>query len=526
LARLRALLLQTPPEKILYIKGSGHMGLLQNLPKGVFAEIGATIGVGNPCDGIGELGIKKGRGRSLVLPMEELKKGERFLIWGRNPAVTNPHLLPLLKRKEVAVIDIRPTETSKLWPNRFYQILPNRDYYLALLLGRLAVERGVTPGKGANWEEYRALLFRHPVERLRGWTGLSTREVEELLQFLLKGGVILTGLGVAKGPEGWKTHWAIDSLAQLLGYFGKEGRGVAFLGSSSGGLNLPPLLKPTPTKSVPLFEVDPSQFQLLFLQGGNPAISYPNRKVWERLLRQKSIVFGRYWDRSAQLATLFIPTEGFYNKPDLRGSYFDNYLRVHWKGLGIAPFGRTPPGPPEVVGVEGVSEYRLSQWLRTLFQLPPLPPELELIEEVVTSSRLEGVPGAEVEVEGKVRFTLYRKLELEGPPYRDRFPTLDGQFHYLTHWMEVERPQFWVSTGKGLKGLNSQFAPEKKVQIPANPVPPLRRWIETHLSQSEVEINPSLPNYLLFGVGGMVLNRFVEASGENGYYTQLGEEFR
>ncbi|MEO1941362.1 MAG: hypothetical protein ABGW77_00545 [Campylobacterales bacterium] len=190
----------------------------------------------------------------------------------------------------------------------------------------MVVERGVTPGEGVNWEKYRVLLFRYPVEKLREWTGLSSREVEELLHFLLKGAIILTGLGVAKGPEGWKTHWAIDSLAQLLGYFGKRGMGVSFLGSSSAGLNLPPLLKPTPTLSVPLFEVDPSQFKLFFLQGSNPAISYPNRAVWEELLRKNSIVFGRYWDRSAQLATLFIPTEGFYNKPDLRGSYFDNYF--------------------------------------------------------------------------------------------------------------------------------------------------------------------------------------------------------
>ncbi|MEO1941363.1 MAG: hypothetical protein ABGW77_00550 [Campylobacterales bacterium] len=120
LARLKTLLFNTPPEQILYLKGSGNMGLLQNLPKGVFAEIGATIGVGSTCDGIGELGIKKGRGSSFVIPLGELKKGERFLIWGRNPAVTNPHLLPILKRREVAVIDIRPTEISKLWPSRFY----------------------------------------------------------------------------------------------------------------------------------------------------------------------------------------------------------------------------------------------------------------------------------------------------------------------------------------------------------------------------------------------------------------------
>ncbi|MEO1941361.1 MAG: hypothetical protein ABGW77_00540 [Campylobacterales bacterium] len=159
---------------------------------------------------------------------------------------------------------------------------------------------------------------------------------------------------------------------------------------------------------------------------------------------------------------------------------------------------------------------------------PPSPPspQQELLEEVVVYSQLEGVPGAEVEVEGEIRHTFYRKLELEGPPYRGEFPTKNGKFQYLICWLEIKTPQFWVSTGKGLKGLNSQFALAQKVKIPENPIPPLRKWIETHLSQLEVEVDKTLPNYLLFEVGGVVLNRFFHSSGENGYYTQLKREFR
>ncbi|MRJ06425.1 MAG: molybdopterin oxidoreductase, partial [Epsilonproteobacteria bacterium] len=548
LNRLVEMLQGVEPEKILYLKGSGNMGILQNLPPLFFAQIGATFAVGSSCDGMGAKGIGMGRGKSSILPLWVIKNAERVLIWGRNVAVTNTHLLPLIAGKKVAVIDIRPTKTAKI-ADHFYQILPNRDYYLALLLGRLALERVGEKNlnsDGVGWERYRHLLFRHSPEKLRQLTGLRWKEVEGLLEFLLPGAVVLTGLGVAKHREGWKSSWAIDSLFHLLGYFGKPDRGVAFLGSSSEGLNLP--FSISPRRTIPLFDIHPGEFDLLFLQGGNPAESYPNRRVWEKLLSKKSIVFGRYWDRSAQLATLFIPTEGFYNKPDCRGSYFDQFFRVHFPTSHLNPFGAPPRTRQERklgVGVEGISESNLTRFLMEKWGFPPLPSDGEIIAQIVTGSPVERVlesnspflepgeftEGQPLQIPSKSNssyapesFTgFYRKKIFDSPPYRNGFPTPSGKFHFLQVWLEPETPLFWVATGKGSGNLNSQFSPPEYVEIAPNPVPPLRRWVEENLSPDEVKINPTLPPYLLFAPGGKVINRYLKSEGENAYYTSLEE---
>ena len=53
LEKLVYILKKTDPKKVLFVKGSGNMGIMQNITKLFFEKYGATFAVGSTCDGIG-----------------------------------------------------------------------------------------------------------------------------------------------------------------------------------------------------------------------------------------------------------------------------------------------------------------------------------------------------------------------------------------------------------------------------------------------------------------------------------------
>lgn len=565
LNRLVKLLSETPPEQILYLKGSGNMGFFNSLPLKFFGEFGATIGIGSTCDGIGNYGIIQGRGTSHILPLWIIQRAKRIVLWGRNSAVTNIHLLPLIKGKPTVVIDPIETATARLPNSLHIPIRPNRDYFLAILLAKWIVSKGEIRNRtGIGFNTYLQLLDSYREEELLVQIGVDKSHLLTLLELLLEGAVILTGLGVAKCAECWKTHWAIDSLAHLLDYFGKEDRGVAFLGSSSAGLSLPFNIKIR--RSIPLFNLDLKQYRLIFIQGSNPLISYPNRHLWEKISQKRVVVYGRYWDKTAQIATLFIPTDGFYNKVDLRGSYFHQYVLVNFAHQ-IKP--------------EGISEYDFTQYLLRQFKMEELPSEEALIEQILLNSQLEEVENISIEIDPstfsqnlsigdfqretnllkdnrnkQVRHKsnyqsnsrrdnhsqiervkkkkkptfeklttpyrkVYRKKIFDTPPYLYKFPTPTGQFHFLTVPFTPPSLPFHLTTGKFLKGLNSQFLQPKQVWINPNPSPYLRRWIDHYLHPSQLRFTNRVPPDIIHTFGGSISNRFYYSTGYNASYSEF-----
>ena len=226
------------PKRILFLKGSGNLGIMQNVTKLFFKKLGATFAVGSSCDGAGEEGIIKAIGDTPILTTDKLKKAKNIIIWGRNPYVTNTHLIPFLKNKKVITIDVRYTDTAKN-SDVFYQIKPNTDIFLAKYL--------ITKNK-----EYLKI------------TGLD--DVSEL-EKILNDSIILLGLGVAKNSYADKTTHTIYAL----------NRPTSFLGNSGADLNNP--FSFTPKHKMPLFEIEWDKIDLVFIQGANPLVSLPNFKI-------------------------------------------------------------------------------------------------------------------------------------------------------------------------------------------------------------------------------------------------------
>jgi len=179
LSKIVNILKTTNPQKVLFIKGSGNMGIMQNITKLFFEKYGAVFGVGSSCDGIGEKGIINSRGVSHILPTWIIKNSKNVIIWGRNPYITNTHLIPLIKNKTILTIDVINTKTAKQ-SNYFYQIHPNQDYFLAILLAQIVIEQKLYINSPT--ENYKKIVLEYSKDELYKKIGL--KNVDKFIKLL------------------------------------------------------------------------------------------------------------------------------------------------------------------------------------------------------------------------------------------------------------------------------------------------------------------------------------------------------
>ena len=174
------------------------------------------------------------------------------------------------------------------------------------------------------------------------YIGVDLYQMGKLLEYLTQKRVVfLIGNGVQKYSTGNFVLQAIDSLAVILGHFGKEGSGVAFLGNSKLGFDNPFEIK---GKKVQKAISNFGDFDTVVIQGGNPVASMPNSKrVIEELKKTKTIIyFGLYANETSAMADIVIPAKNFFEKDDVRVSYAHHNVvqmrKIHHVEYGISEY--------------------------------------------------------------------------------------------------------------------------------------------------------------------------------------------
>jgi anaerobic selenocysteine-containing dehydrogenase len=365
---------QGEPSKTLFFKGSGNLGIMQSVTKLFFAQYGAILASGSLCDEAGDAGIVEGRGANLSLSPLHVAKSEVVILWGRNPSITNSHMLPALKGKTLIVIDPVKTDLAKK-ADLHIQIKPRCDIYLAMLLARIAymeqMEDTVFIEEHCeNFKYFSDFICGIPMRDLMQKCGSSLDDIGLLLSMIKGKKVsILVGIGVQKYSFGHSVLRAIDSFAALLGLFGKEGCGVGYLSNSGFGYDAPFKVK---AKTTPLPIVDFGKFDTIFIQGGNPLSQMPcTNRVEEGIAKAKFVVyFGLHENATSAKAHLVIPAKSFLEKEDLKLSYGHEFV------------GRMPK---LIDSVYGISEYELCHALISAFGYESLENEKEIIERVIAS---------------------------------------------------------------------------------------------------------------------------------------------
>ena len=438
------------PTSLLW-RGSGNMGVMQEVTNLLMESVNGTLTHGSLCDGAGNAGIVEGRGVNRTLPLEQIAKADTVVIWGRNVTVTNAHILPFLKEKNIVVIDPIKTAIAKK-ADLHLQIQPRTDYYLAIMLARFIY---MEDSQNTDWceefaseyEEFYDFTQEHRIKPILEYIGTDLVELGHTLNYLRDQKVVfLVGTGVQKYSTGASTLHAIDSLAALLGLFGNEGCGVHYLGSSKLGFENPFDVK---CKTVSKVVTNFSEFDTVLVQGGNPAESMPDStRVCEELDKVENLIyFGLYENETSKRAKIVIPAKNFFEKEDVRLSYGHQYVEKMNKVL-----------DSEI----GISEYDFTKRLFESFNFDGLQSEEKYINTWLGQCEEEDgqyISPAYEEIPYTDGFAEDSKDEFEFiEDYDDDFINTKSLTKIRTSKKnQLTDERLWLISPKSNKTLNTQF---------------------------------------------------------------------
>jgi len=445
-------------KKTLLWRGSGNLGVMQQVTDLLMARIGGTLTSGSLCDSAGQAGVEAGRGINRILPPEQIAKSEVVVVWGRNLTVTNKHLLPYLEGKKLIVIDPIRTKIAKK-ADIHLQIKPRTDLYLALLLARFSImengeDHAWLESFGSDWEEFYEFTREFRIKAILEYMGLSLDSMGDMLNLIQNHRtVFLVGIPLQHHRLGHATLHAIDSLAAILGLFGREGCGVSYMGNSRQGFENPFAVK---VPRVPIVTTPFESFETVIVQGGNPAASMPDTHRVEAALDhvETLIYFGLHENETSTRARIVIPAKTFLEKEDIRLSYGHQYV--------------TPMH--HVINSEvGISEYDFAEAVISRLGLEPLEEETHYLKHWMDQCQTHNDHAVS---------PIFDPL-----PYADGFGKDGGEeFVFIDEYDDDNEPaafrrfrkpkpyvfdgEYWLLTPKSLHALNSQYVRQRSVYLP------------------------------------------------------------
>ena len=430
-------------------RGSGNVGVMQQITNLLVKETNGVITKGTLCDGAGYAGIVASRGINRLLPLSQIKKSEVVVIWGRNVTVTNSHMIPYIKDKKIVVIDPIKTKIAKD-ADIHIQIKPRGDFYLAILLSRFIMmenseDREWLDKFASEYDDFYDFTRTFRIKAILEHIGVSLNDIGDLLLLLQnKKIVFLVGAGVQKYSIGDSTLRAIDALAAILGLFGKEGCGVSYLASSKLGFDNPFDIK-CKTELMPTTPFN--KYKSVIVQGGNPAESMPcSNQVVENLKEVENLVyFGLYENKTSKISNIIIPGKTFLEKDDIRLSYGHQYIQKMNKAYNSNI---------------GISEYDFTQEILKRLNLSKLKSEKYYIDCWINQALKE---------DDKLISPAFQEI-----PYKDGFgEDEDEEFEFIDNFyddfedmkalrrfrknIKQNSEEFYLITPKSSKMLNTQF---------------------------------------------------------------------
>ena len=420
-------------------------------------------------------------GNCLPHQAEDIINSKNIIVWGRNPAVTNIHLIPYFKAAQkngatLTVIDPRHTETAQI-ADRYISTQPGGDGYLAIAVAREVRRRQNGEPDFArkwsnDWEGYMALLDRYDDEELYAKADVTKEEVAYVASAYWdqKPCATYLGLGVNWWKQGGAHSRLIHSLIYMSGNIGIPGGGANFFnmafpfgtGMFKEEMNKAKergvqLVKPRRIL-LPLLanEIENAQdppIRLAWIAMFNPVAVAPDSRHLREVLRKLDfvIVTEQFMTATAACADLILPVTTYLEENDV--------VHGHGQSFAIGPVNAAIPPRGETR-----SNFRIFQ---------------ELAGRLGFGDALAGEPWdwiartwAPLEAQG---ISLERvkngpvKRVLPVVPYQNgEFLTPDGKFNCITEYEGRPDPGLGLTLlmVKRAEFLNSQVLPDEAQELP------------------------------------------------------------
>lgn len=348
--KIKETLKKAGPQAILHLFDNGHNGKLKELDRRFFQALGGvTEPRGSMCWGAGIQAQKKDFGAVLSSDWNELLHSKVVILWGRDPAVTNKHLIPLLRQaaeKGTHVIVINPLcVKSTAFAQEYIRVNPGTDGVLALGIAHIILrERWMdfdfAKDNVINFGSYAALLKEYPPERASAVTGVPIKTMESLAKRIAHSRPVMfyLGYGLQRYINGGNTVRAIDALAAISGNIGCQGGGVFYAHQYHkkylNSVQLPDQAYqrrtfPHATMAAELLKEETlPKIELAFVTRTNPLVTEPDSVRWRELWNSIpfKVTFERRMSETAAMSDLVLPVATIFEEEDVVATSWSNTI--------------------------------------------------------------------------------------------------------------------------------------------------------------------------------------------------------
>ncbi len=331
---------------ILHYRCGGSLGLMKHVTDHFFARFGpCTIKSGDVCSGAGDAAQETDFGHEDSNDLFDLLHSKTILLWGKNPYVSNVHLLPVLREARsrgtrIVLVDPVRHRTADMC-DLYLQPRPGGDIALALAVARLLFENGRTDPAAASYcdhlDAFRACAFEREVGEWARLADVRPEEIKALADAYADGpSALLVGWGLQRRLHGSAAVRVLDALGAVSGNLGVPGGGVSFYFRRRGAFDLsmgdaiePPRAIPEPLLGRGILEASDPAIRMMWVTAANPVAMLPDSRTVARALstRELTVVVDSFLTDSARCAHLVLPTTTMLEDDDLLGAYGHHWLQ-------------------------------------------------------------------------------------------------------------------------------------------------------------------------------------------------------
>jgi anaerobic selenocysteine-containing dehydrogenase len=357
--RLLRIRRESGPAAILHYRSGGSLGLLKAVADRFFEQFGPCAAkIGDICSGAGEAAQRADFGVSESNDLFDLDSSRFIYLWGKNPFVSNVHLVPVLKAARargarVTLIDPVCHKGATL-ADRVFAPAPGSDAAIAFAIARILFDSGrhdrLAAERCDRLDEFTALVRRRSIAEYAAAADVSEAGLREMAdEFAAGPAAILVGWGMQRRMNGGHIVRALDALSAISGNLFRPGGGCSFYfgrrtAFDTDSVARGPAIAPRVIRE-PLFAADVGAqkdppIRAIWVTAGNPVAMLPDSAAVARVFEttEFSVVADPFLTDTARRATLVLPVPTLLEDSDLLGAYGH-----HWLGES-RPVVAAPPG--------------------------------------------------------------------------------------------------------------------------------------------------------------------------------------
>jgi len=349
------------PRSVLYCTGNGHDGVMTQFGGLFFSYYGGYSTVyGDLCRAAGLEATRLTFGTLMHHPPEDYVHSRMIVLWGKNPAVTNPHQMRFLqaaraKGAELVCVDPLRTKTAAACDLHLAP-RPGTDGFLANTIAHVLFEEGLVDEAFVaahvhGFEDYRWLVRNYEPAKAEEICGLPAADIVEFAKRYgaARPANVNVGFGLQRYRNAGQAVRAIAALQAITGNIGVPGGGFDYFNQAAYVTRPYPFRVPAPPRvrqlgaasrlgRVVLNAEDPP-ITTAIIERSNPMTQTPHAAAVHYALTRLDFVcvIDQFLTDTAMRADIVLPAKSMFEETDLVSGAWDGVLRLKPKVI-------DPPG--------------------------------------------------------------------------------------------------------------------------------------------------------------------------------------